>query len=614
MTIHYRIIVNISTDRIESGAVTTTHNGQVIDGVMIRSGSDGITILHDNVTVRNARIIYNIERGGGVGIRAVEVSGLRVEGCEIINGGAPARGSAATEAEECIALNGVSGAAIESVTARCGNAGIYALNSSDLTISRFEGHDMRGPEKDAPGTNHLRGQVFQFNKCSNVEITDFSYEGIPATSYEEDNINLYGTDGFDIQNGYFAFATDATHGVVLMAEASNDGPTHNGTIANISAKYLYNGFISLLGFASGIEVRDVRAAHILPWSVHGKPASDAGSGPALMNFNVGATCSVVSARYWQVDERNLAVGAGGLAAWDLAASDWEGVDTLGPIRNAFPWRSTGHVPTELLPPRIGGDISDRVGLGQTLVLLPGKYLHDPTSRTWQWYANGVEIPGATDMTLTLGEAEVGKAITVGETPANAAGAGTMSLSTPTSPVVFTTLPNMLPNSNNLQHPDWTGNLIRESGIVTPSGKTLNRLTSSSGPFQICRRTDWPTFTAGEIYSLTFATEAGTHTSLGVRCAGRVYGDRYVTFNLVTGTVNMNGVTGVTAGFYLDSGGHRRGYFTTRATTPTEPKIVDFAIVPPDGDHAAAVAAGLTLYLGEIKLARSAVLDDWVLHN
>lgn len=110
------------------------------------------------------------------------------------------------------------------------------------------------------------------------------------------------------------------------------------------------------------------------------------------------------------------------------------------VRNSFPWRPSDRRPVLLLPARIGsywlrnpntgadGLYGNQLVPGAILAVLPGTYLHDPTSLAWQWYRNGVPIPGETGMNYLVTEADLGATLNVVESPANAAGAGSPTIS------------------------------------------------------------------------------------------------------------------------------------------------------------------------------------------
>lgn len=68
-------------------------------------------------------------------------------------------------------------------------------------------------------------------------------------------------------------------------------------------------------------------------------------------------------------------------------------------------------------------VSGTYTVGSVLTATTGVWLNSPTSRTWQWFRDGLPISSATSSTYTLVSADSGKYIYVRETPSNAAGAG-----------------------------------------------------------------------------------------------------------------------------------------------------------------------------------------------
>jgi hypothetical protein len=73
--------------------------------------------------------------------------------------------------------------------------------------------------------------------------------------------------------------------------------------------------------------------------------------------------------------------------------------------------------------------------GETLTANEGMWLNDPTSYTYQWKENGVNIAAlSTSRTFVLTGTQVGKTITVSVVGINATGSGTAALSSGVSAV------------------------------------------------------------------------------------------------------------------------------------------------------------------------------------
>jgi hypothetical protein len=76
------------SDLTSSGSIATTHPGQVIEGMLIRGG---ISIRHDNVIVRNTKVVND---GGSIGIEVPygarsDVSRFTLENVSIVGTGSP---------------------------------------------------------------------------------------------------------------------------------------------------------------------------------------------------------------------------------------------------------------------------------------------------------------------------------------------------------------------------------------------------------------------------------------------------------------------------------------------------------------------------------------------
>ena len=77
---------------------------------------------------------------------------------------------------------------------RNGSAGIYALSSHRIKASFIEGYEFRGP--------FPRGQVVQFNQCTDPLLEDFSCENSGHVAWTEDNVNCYGCVNPIVRRGF----------------------------------------------------------------------------------------------------------------------------------------------------------------------------------------------------------------------------------------------------------------------------------------------------------------------------------------------------------------------------------------------------------------------------
>lgn len=85
-------------------------------------------------------------------------------------------------------------------------------------------------------------------------------------------------------------------------------------------------------------------------------------------------------------------------------------------------RVTGTKPVGLPANSVAVSISGSLSVGSTLTATPGTWSGSGIGLSYQWYADGVALSGATNATYVLTASEVGKAVTVVEVATNASGA------------------------------------------------------------------------------------------------------------------------------------------------------------------------------------------------
>ncbi|HVC56959.1 MAG TPA: right-handed parallel beta-helix repeat-containing protein [Stellaceae bacterium] len=189
---------------VPSGPVVTTADGQVIENLDIYVGSgNGVTVLHRGVTVRNCRIRH----AGGNGLHAEGARGLRLHDLEIEHVGAPAIGVGPNEDRNNLNLDGCAGAIVTRVRASRGSANIYALRSAHLRLIFLELHDARGPSP--------RGQNVQFDRSPYSILQNFSAEN-GASSWTEDNVSVFRSDGCIVRRGLVSYNNSPTGDGVML--------------------------------------------------------------------------------------------------------------------------------------------------------------------------------------------------------------------------------------------------------------------------------------------------------------------------------------------------------------------------------------------------------------
>lgn len=414
-----------------SGPIRVTASGTVLEGLDIAADGTAIKLrgLRD-VTIRNCRIRHNLGDVTGIahGIDASDVRGLRIENCEIINAGAPLRGPLRSDDQCNIRVAVGRDVTIEAVTVRRGSTGVYLTEVRDSRIAALESHDMRGP--------FPRGMALQYAGCSGTHTaTDLSDESIPGTSHNEDSFSVFDSPNVSLARIKVPMMSDAPAGRGLVIEQSG---SVNCQVDQLELGWIFNGSLAMDG--SQLRARGIRTRGWNRFSVRGLPGSshDGKYPPAMLAFGGTVRDLEVEHVYWDVGPSNHLYNPNENRGIRSLPVNWD--ERVFVVRNSFPWRPSDRRPVLLLPARIGsywlrnpntgadGLYGNQLVPGAILAVLPGTYLHDPTSLAWQWYRNGVPIPGETGMNYLVTEADLGATLNVVESPANAAGAGSPTIS------------------------------------------------------------------------------------------------------------------------------------------------------------------------------------------
>lgn len=192
-----------------SGPVTSEAPGQVIERLDINPGnSAGIKIVHDRVRVRNCRIRHSDRHG----IEASGTTGLLLQNLEIQRLHASARRPPPPGESDNVHLSGCPGVIVTRVKASGGSSNIYAEECAGARLSLLELHDARGPEP--------RGQNVQFNASPGSSCVAFSAENGPS-SWTEDNISVYRSDGCLVRDGLVSYNNSPTGNGVMIEGSMN---------------------------------------------------------------------------------------------------------------------------------------------------------------------------------------------------------------------------------------------------------------------------------------------------------------------------------------------------------------------------------------------------------
>lgn len=244
----------------ESGPITVTADGQVIEGLHVVS-TDGPAIVVDgfaNVVIRDVWI----EHAGGPGIELAGADDIVIERVAIEHTGAPASGE--NPSDELINLFCYDSARMHVTDVRMvrGSTGAYVLECPDAILSGIEGHDFRGP--------FPRGQLAQFDKSDGAVLEDFSVINPPA-SWPEDNVNIYQSVDVTIRRG-LVDGNNSPSGVGVIF----DGDLALGLVEDVDAIRMGNGCFSDYAGSDGVVFRRTRCReNICEDQGRGAPLSNA---------------------------------------------------------------------------------------------------------------------------------------------------------------------------------------------------------------------------------------------------------------------------------------------------------------------------------------------------
>jgi hypothetical protein len=226
----------------ESGPITVTADGQVIERLHIVA-SDGPGIVVEGFTNVIIRDVW-IEHAGSAGIELSSADDTTLDHVVIDHTGAPASGE--NPSDELLNLSCYDSARLSMTDVRAsrGSSGAYLLECPDASISRFEGHDFRGP--------FPRGQLVQLDKSDGAVIEDFSVVNPPG-SWPEDNVNVYQSIDVEIRRGLID-GNNSPSGVGVIF----DGDNGLGVVEDVDAIRMGNGCFSDYAGSDGVVFRRTR--------------------------------------------------------------------------------------------------------------------------------------------------------------------------------------------------------------------------------------------------------------------------------------------------------------------------------------------------------------------
>ena len=244
-----------AADLVPAGPLQSSSVNQVIENLdIVAPSGDALMVSHPGVVVRNCRIHH----AAGHGVHAQNSAGLVLQNLEIIRS---PPSTAGTENCNNIGLSNCPGSFLTNVRASSGSSNIYIEYSQDCRIRGVELHDARGP--------YPRGQNVQFNQSPRCILEDFSGENGP-TSWTEDNVSVFCSDGCTVRRGLVSYNNSPT-GDGVMLEGSFDCLAHdvdavqqgNGAFSAVPAEDVGSGgcvFLRCRTRASYDAPRDGRPA------------------------------------------------------------------------------------------------------------------------------------------------------------------------------------------------------------------------------------------------------------------------------------------------------------------------------------------------------------------
>jgi hypothetical protein len=305
----------------DSGPLSATSDGQVIEKLRITSTSGAALTIHGhaNVVVRDVEILH----AGGPGIDASNAPGLLIQRVHVVHTGAPPKGPNPSADLVNISIYSSDNVTIEHARLERGSSGIYLVQSPGAKLGWIEGHDFRGP--------FPRGQVVQFDNSPNSSLADFSCEDPPDTSWPEDNVSVWRSSNVSVQRG-FIDGNNSPTGVGVMFELS-DGTSSGGLAEDVDTVDMGNGSFS--GYpARDVTFRRTRARDNHCSGQAGRAAPSSGSlvwagSPDSQNLAIEQ-----SSYYALCNPQNLVWDKSVFTTVDISKADFT---PRAPIREHFCW-------------------------------------------------------------------------------------------------------------------------------------------------------------------------------------------------------------------------------------------------------------------------------------
>ncbi|MBX7080213.1 MAG: right-handed parallel beta-helix repeat-containing protein [Nannocystaceae bacterium] len=289
-----------------SDPIVVDSDEQVIENLhIVASDGPGIVVAgHTGVTIRNVWI----EHAGGPGIAIGSgADDLVIDGVAIDHTGAPRSGPNPSDGLVNIDCYDAAGLTIANVRLTRGSSGIYLVECPQARMSFVEGHDFRGP--------FPRGQLAQFNNSDGAVLEDFSVVNPQASSWPEDNVNVYQSVDVEIRRG-LVDGNNSPSGVGVIF----DGDLALGLVEDVDAVRMGNGCFSDYAGSDGVVFRRTRCRENI--------CEDQGRGVPLSNALMWAghpgytQIRVEDSRYFAACNDNLIWPVESFAVVELDAEDF----------------------------------------------------------------------------------------------------------------------------------------------------------------------------------------------------------------------------------------------------------------------------------------------------
>jgi hypothetical protein len=242
-----------------SGPIAVTRNSQHIENLVITSTNGPAIQINgfSGVAINNVVIHHN----GGPGIALAFAPGTTISNADIIFDGAPPAGANPSTNDNNIDCLKSDRLTVANVRLTRGSTGIYLNQCPHSTLTSIEGHDQRGP--------FPRGQLVQWDNSNHGTLTNFSDENDVATSWTEDNVNIYQTQHIRISNGLVDTNNSPSGDGIIADNASGDV-----LVENVDAVHQSNGcFAAYGGGEFHVTFRHTRCRDTVCTLPRGNPAS-----------------------------------------------------------------------------------------------------------------------------------------------------------------------------------------------------------------------------------------------------------------------------------------------------------------------------------------------------